>query len=111
MLRHDVEEIILLRIPQLPSSRAWGDYPVAAIDEYRSRLPHDPAEQQIVPVGPRPFPPDLKDPVAPDLKPLRSDFAVAAYAAGVLLLGGWLLRWLMRRWRGKGRPDREQGNE
>lgn len=111
LLRQDVEEIILLRIPQLPSSRAWGDYPVAAIDEYRSRLPHDPAEQQIVPVGPRPFPPDLKDPVAPDLKPLRSDFAVAAYAAGILLLGGWMLRRLMRRWRGKGRPDPEQGNE
>ncbi|MBL8414370.1 MAG: hypothetical protein JNM42_08030 [Propionivibrio sp.] len=111
MLRQDVEEIILLRIPQLPSSRAWGDYPVAAIDEYRSRLPHDPAEHQIVPVGPRPFPPDLKDPVAPDLKPLRSDFAVAAYASGLLLFGGWLLRWLLRRRRGKDRPAPEPGNE
>lgn len=111
MLRQDVEEIILLRIPQLPSSRAWGDYPVATVDEYRSRLPHDPAEHQIVPVGPRPFPPDLKDPGAPEMKPLRSDFAVAAYAGGLLLLGGWLLRWLLRRRRGKDRPDPEPGNE
>jgi hypothetical protein len=84
---------------------------VAAVDEYRSRLPHDPAEHQIVPVGPRPFPPDLKDPAAPELKPLRSDFAVAAYAAGIVLLGGWMLRWLLRRRRGKHRPDPEPGNE
>ena len=111
LLRQDVEEIILLRIPQLPSSRAWGDYPVAAIDEYHSRLPHDPAEHQIVPVGPRPFPTDLKDPGAPDLKPLRSDFAVAAYAAGILVLGGWLLRRLLRWRRGKDRIDPEPGNE
>lgn len=111
MLRQDVEEIILLRIPQLPSSRAWGDYPVAGIDEYRSRLPHDPAQHQIVPVGPRPYPPDLKDPGAPELKPLRSDFAVAAYAAGMVLLGGWLLRWLLRGRRGQDRADPETGNE
>ncbi len=97
LLKQDVEEIMLVRIPQLPSSRAWGDYPVASVDEYRSRLPQDPAQQKIVPVGPRPFPPGLKDPATPELKPLRSDYAVAAYAAGLLLLGGWLLRTLLRR--------------
>ncbi len=102
LLRQDIEEIILVRIPQLPSSRAWGDYPVAGIDEYRRRLPRDPARQQIVPVGPRPFPADLKDPAAPEPKPLRSDYAVAAYAAGFLLLAGWLWRAVWRRRRKKG---------
>ena len=97
MLKEDVEEILLLRIPQLPSSRAWGSYPVASIDEYRSRLPRDPAQQQIVPVGPRSFPSELKDPAAPKDKALRSDYAVAAYAAGLLLLGILALRaWLSR---------------
>ena len=97
MLKEDVEEILLLRIPQLPSSRAWGTYPAASIDEYRSRLPKDPAQQQIVPVGPRPFPSELKDPASPELKPLRSDYAVAAYGAGLLLLGGLALRAWQRR--------------
>ena len=97
LLKEDVEEILLLRIPQLPSSRVWGNYPVASVDEYRSRLPQDPAKQQIIPVGPRPFPPGLKDPAAPEMKPLRSDYAVAAYAAGLLLLGGFALRAWWRR--------------
>ncbi|MFZ4535228.1 hypothetical protein [Propionivibrio sp.] len=111
MLKQDVEEIILVRIPQLPSSRAWGDYPVANVDEYRSRLPQDPAMHQIVPVGPRPFPPGLKDPAMPDLKPLRSDYAVAAYAAGLLLLGGFVLRYLLRKRRGENESVAKQRDE
>lgn len=104
LLKQDVEEILLLRLPQLPSSRAWGSYPVASIDEYRSRLPRDPDQQQIVPVGPRPFPSELKDPAAPELKPLRSDYALAAYGAGLLLLVGLALRaWWCRGGAGRAR--------
>ena len=103
LLKEDVDEILLLRIPQLPSSRAWGSYPVTSVDEYRSRLPKDPAKQQIVPVGPRPFPPDLKDPASPELKPLRSDYAVVAYGAALLLLGGLALRACWRRTAAKSR--------
>lgn len=99
MLRQDVEEILLVRIPQLPSSRAWGSYPVADIDEYRRRLPQDPARRQIVPVGPRPFPPDLVDPASPAARLRRSDYALAAYALGLLALGGLALRLLWRRGR------------
>ena len=98
LLAQDVDEIMLLRIPQLPSSRAWGNYPVATVAEYRERLPHDPAQQQIVPVGPRPFPRHLVDPQSPPLRPERSDYALAAYAVGLLALGAWALRAL---WRGK----------
>ena len=101
LLRQDVEEIMLVRIPQLPSSRAWGDYPVASVDEYQRRLPKNLAMQKIIPVAPRPFPESLKDPATPDERPLRSDYAVAAFAAGLLLLGGWLVRSLMRRGKNK----------
>ena len=101
LLRQDVAEIMPVRIPQLPSDRAWGDCPVASVDEYRQRLPKDPAKQQIVPVDPRHFPPGLKDPAAPDMKPLRSDYAVAAYAALAVLIGGFLLRFMSRSRRGK----------
>ncbi len=97
LLRQDVEEILLVRIPQLPSSRVWGDYPVASVAEYRSRLPKSRAEQQIIPVDPRPFPSALKDPVTPRPERQRSDYAGAAFAAGFLLLGGLLLRNLLRR--------------
>ena len=103
LLQEDVEEILLLRIPQLPSSRAWGDYPVTGVDEFRQRVPKDPAQQQIIPVAPRPFPEYLKDPLSPKEKRLRSDYAIAGYSAGLLLLGGWLLHRL--------RPKRQSQKE
>ena len=97
LLRHDVEEILLVRIPQFPSSRVWGDFPVASVSEYHRRVPKDPAQQQIIPVDPRPFPAELKDPAAPKPKPSRSDYAVATYAVALLALGGWALHALTRR--------------
>ena len=77
-LAQDVEEILLVRIPQLPSSRAKGDFPVASVDEYRARLPKAPAQQKIIPVEKRVFPPDFGTLAEPGRKPLRSDYAVAA---------------------------------
>ena len=97
MLRDDVEEVLLVRIPQLPSSRAPGSYPVIGVNEYQSRLPKDPSRQQIIPVDPRPFPVELIDPASPRGKPARSDYAVALMAGGVAVLGGWLLRSLLRK--------------
>lgn len=104
LLRQDVEEVLLVRIPQLPSSRVWGDYPVASVAEYRRRLPRKRAEQQIIPLEPRPFPAGLKDPVMPRPERQRSDYAVAASFAGLVLLGGLLLRNLMRRCRSPSEP-------
>jgi hypothetical protein len=66
MVAADLEAIVYLQIPQLPSSRAWGDAPVVTLREYRARLPRDPRQYQIVPVPPRPFPESLRD---PDLLP------------------------------------------
>ena len=65
-LRRDLRAIALVRIPQLPSSRAWGDAPVVSLAEYAARVPRDPAQRQIVPVPARPFPEALRD---PDLLP------------------------------------------
>jgi hypothetical protein len=85
-LGEDVAEILLVRVPQFPSSRAWGDYPVETSVEYRARLPQDPAEQQIIPVPRRVFPDALRDPQAPPPPSLRSDYAVAAWAAAIVAL-------------------------
>lgn len=61
MVAEDLEAIAYLRVPQFPSSRAFGTAPVASIGEYRSRLPKDPALAQIIPLPPRPFPDALRD--------------------------------------------------
>jgi hypothetical protein len=85
-LAQDLEALAVLRVPQIPSSRAWGSAPAVTTWEYRARVPSDPAQAQVVPVPPRPFPERLRD---PDLLPAKrhpSDAAAIVWGA-VLLLG------------------------
>jgi len=96
MLADDVEAIAFLRFPQLPSSRAFGAAPAVTTWEYRTLVPADPAEAQIVAVPPRPFPAELRD---PDLLPAPrrpSDIAAAVWAALAIGVVLWLVWW---RWR------------
>jgi hypothetical protein len=60
-LQGDVEAIMLVRIPQVPSSRAMGSNPVFSFDEFMKRTPPNHDDWKIVPVGPRPFPAELRD--------------------------------------------------
>ena len=60
-LQADVEALVLVRIPQIPSSRAMGSNPVFSFDEFMARTPPDQKDWKIVPVGPRPFPAALRD--------------------------------------------------
>jgi hypothetical protein len=64
-LREDVEAVVLVRIPQVPSSRAFGSAPVYSIAEYRARTPQDHSKWQIVPTASRPFPPEFREGPAP----------------------------------------------
>jgi hypothetical protein len=86
MLAEDIDALLLVRIPQLPSSRARGDFPIVNSREYQARVPKKPEDRQIVPVGPRPFPKDFVDPDAPSEPPLRSDYAVGGYALLLVIL-------------------------
>jgi hypothetical protein len=95
LLADDVTEILLVRVPQFPSSRAWGDWPVESSREYAARVPRDPAQQQIIPVPPRPFPAELRDPRMPSEPPLRSDYAVATWALAIVALLVFILRRLL----------------
>jgi hypothetical protein len=100
MLAHDLEALAFIRIPQRPSSRAFGDAPAVTTAEYKSRVPKDPALVQAVPVPPRPFPAEFRD---PDLLPPPwhpSDYAAIAW--GVLSLVGIPLL-LGRAWRSQRR--------
>lgn len=96
MLAEDLRALAFVRIPQFPSSRRFGDAPAVTLAEYKARVPDDPALAQIVPVPPRPFPADLRD---PDLLPARwhpSDFATIVW--GIVTVIG--LPWLVwRAWR------------
>ena len=87
-LGHEIADTLAalawLRIPQFPSSRAWGSAPVASLREYRQRLPADRSQLRIVAVPPRPFPEELKDPDLLPPLPRPSDLAVRAWAAGSL---------------------------
>ncbi len=98
MLAKDVAGLAFLRFPQFPSSRAFGGAPAVSTWEYRTLVPNDPALRQIVPVPPRPFPDDLRD---PDLLPPRwtpADYATVAWAVLTVVGLPWLLwRWWQRR--------------
>jgi hypothetical protein len=86
-LTEDVDQLLLLRVPQFPSSRAWGDWPVASAKEYRARIPVDPKKRKIIPVPARPFPAHLRDPLTPPEPPLRSDRLLSGLSITALLSG------------------------
>lgn len=83
-----------MRIPQFPSSRPFGQAPVASIDEYMKRVPEDRAQWKIVPAPPRPFPPELKDADVPAEEPLPSSLALYVYAVVLVIstVGAWRYR-------------------
>ncbi|CAN5144359.1 hypothetical protein BH11PSE11_BH11PSE11_06030 [soil metagenome] len=63
-LQSDIEALVLVRIPQLPSSRVAGSNPIYSFDEFMQRTPADRSKWKVVPVGARPFPPELRDGMA-----------------------------------------------
>ena len=105
-LADDLEAIVFVRIPQFPSSRAFGSDPVMSLSEYQKRAPADRADWKIIPVGPRDFPASMKNPLAPKEKRPQSVTATYVLAAGVLCLsGGVALAWRRRRQKVRSRTD------
>ncbi|HEX4886113.1 MAG TPA: hypothetical protein VFX05_18365 [Casimicrobiaceae bacterium] len=87
----DLRALAWLSLPQYPSSRAWGDAPAVSLDEYRSRVPRDPAARRIIPLAPRALPEALRDDDILPRLPHPSElavrwWAVAPLAAAVLAL-------------------------
>ncbi len=96
-LAHDLVALDFVQVPQWPSSRKFGTYAVASPFEYEDRVPKDPAQQQIVPVPPRPFPDALRtaDLVPPPRRP--SDLPLAVWGLVAALVAALVVRWLWRR--------------
>ncbi len=57
MIRDDLEAILFVRLPQIPSSRKFGREPVGGVVDYFMRAPKDRSTWQTHPSIPRPFPP------------------------------------------------------
>lgn len=92
-LQGDVEALILVRIPQVPSSRAFGSNPVFSFDEYMRRAPADHAKWKIIPVDARPFPPELRDGMAlEEHKKSPVPWPVAAILIGIVIAVGLFVR-------------------
>jgi hypothetical protein len=85
LLLDNLEAIVFVRIPQIPSSRAQGTYAVASIDEYMKRVPEDRAQWKIVPVDPRPFPAEF---VNRDTEPEQQNSGAGVLMAGLVFVGG-----------------------
>lgn len=64
----DIEAIYFVRIPQIPSSRAFGLAPVYSFDQYMKQAPSDRKQWKIVPTTPNPLPENLKEGLALKLK-------------------------------------------
>lgn len=102
LLAEDLEAVIFIRIPQFPSSRAFGLSPIASMDEYMTQAPANRADWRIVPVGPRPFPAELQDPAAPRDKYPPSFYAAWAEGGILGLLALFGVRFIAKRRQRKG---------
>jgi hypothetical protein len=96
MLAADVLGLVGVRLPQIPSSRALGTWPAASPREYLKALPTDPADLKVIPVPPRPFPPELRDADLRPPPPRRSTLPIAVWTATGILPLAWLLGALWR---------------
>lgn len=96
-LGEDLEALLFVRIPQFPSSRAFGSDPVLSLREYQQRAPANRTDWQIVPVAPRVFPAALKDTAAPAERRPASVTATWVWAGITLTTAATLLLAARRR--------------
>lgn len=97
-----LEALYFVRIPQIPSSRAFGQAPVYSFAQYLQQAPAERSQWKIIPVTPNPLPETLKQGLArqPDSPSLLPAPAVLFLVSMVGCL--WLLfklgQRLWRRW-------------
>jgi len=97
LLADDVEAILFVRVPQIPSSRAFGSAPVASYEEYMARVPADRSQWVVRPAPPRPFPDELRDPQAPKEPLPASRRALIVWLVGAAAVIAFVVFRLLRR--------------
>ncbi len=95
-LQDDLEAIVFVHLPQVPSSRAFGTYPVVSLDEYQRRVPADRSQWKTVPVAARPFPEEWRI-MQPPERTRPATVWVVSGAAGLVLGLIWIRRVFRRR--------------
>lgn len=101
-----LEALYFVRIPQIPSSRAFGLAPVYSFAQYLKQAPADRSQWKIIPVTPNPLPESLKKGLAtrlqqPALLPVPAVLFLVSVIGCVWLLFTWGLRLRRRRWRSR----------
>ena len=94
-LVEDIEAVLYVHIPHIPSSRARGTYPVATLNEYQQRVPSDRSKWKTIAVPPRPFPAELRvgpAPVEATAIPKPILALVVSLSLGLLWIGKMLCR-------------------
>lgn len=64
-MAQQIEAVYFVRIPQIPSSRAYGQAPVYSFAQYLQQAPADRRQWKIIPVTPNPLPEKLKEGLPP----------------------------------------------
>ncbi len=100
-LGDEIEAIYFVRIPQIPSSRAFGQAPVYSFDQFMQQAPADRSQWKVVPNTPNVLPTALTSAAAIDkqaqAKPSLVPWPVALVMLSLAALLGWLGRKCIRR--------------
>ena len=82
-MSQSIEAIWFVRIPQIPSSRAFGQAAVYSLDEYMTQAPADRSQWKIIPIEPRVFSATMRDALAL----LQKSYIPVPFPVGVIVLG------------------------
>ena len=97
-LNQDIEAIYFVRIPQIPSSRAFGSAPVYSFDEYMNKAPADHTNWKTIPTTPRLFPQNIREGLALQQSNVAViPLPVAEIILGLMTLAAWLVCKLSKR--------------
>lgn len=100
-LGEDVEAIYFVRIPQIPSSRAFGQAPVYSFDQFMQQAPADRSQWKVIPTTPNLLPKALESAGAlkkqAQAKPSLMPWPVAWVLLSLFAILGWLVRKMVRR--------------
>lgn len=81
-----IEAIWFVRIPQTPSSRAYGQAPVYSFAQFMKQAPADRSQWKTVPTDDRPFPDEMRDGLAlQHEKPSPVPLPVGLLGVGLML--------------------------
>ncbi|HOY69608.1 MAG TPA: hypothetical protein PL131_01990 [Methylotenera sp.] len=100
-LRDEVEAIYFVRIPQIPSSRAFGQAPVYSFEQFMQQAPADRSQWKVVPTTPNLLPKALENADALEKQaqasPSLVPWPVALLFVSVFAALGWITRKIVSR--------------